>query len=141
MRVVTVGTFDPVHEGHRALFADMRTLAGGDEVVVGVNSDAFYRTYRGQEPMWPLTRRRDTVAADPSVDVVYVNDVPDMQTQLIADCAPALLLIGLDWAHDGYLAQIGAPNWEWFPDHGIIVAFTPRHGTVSGSALREAARG
>lgn len=142
MRVVTVGSFDPLHQGHLDLFADARRLAGADgEVIVGVNSDDFYRRHRGTEPFQPLADRLRAVQAHGHlVDQVYINDRDDEQIDRIAAWGPDILLVGLDWGGDHYLAQIGAPSWEWFRHRGILVAFTPRHGSISGTALREAAR-
>lgn len=139
MKVLTVGTFDPLHDGHRDLFADMRLLAGPNgSVIVGVNGDTFYRRYRQTEPFQTATTRLVAVASDPSVDLTYINDDADVQTVLIEAHAPDILIVGLDWAHDGYLTQIGAPNWDWFRDRGIIVTFTPRHGDISSTELRRA---
>jgi len=58
MRVVVAGTFGPIHDGHRALFAE--ALQRGDEgVVVGLTSDTLARSSRDRQvPRFDQRRER-----------------------------------------------------------------------------------
>lgn len=62
MRVAVAGTFGPVHDGHRALFAVALEVAS-DGLVVGLTSDAFARGKRDRS-VPSFADRRATVAAE-----------------------------------------------------------------------------
>ncbi|GMV96150.1 MAG: adenylyltransferase/cytidyltransferase family protein [Phycisphaerae bacterium] len=69
------GAFDLIHVGH------VRYLAGaaaeGDVLVVGVNSDASIRRYKGPgRPLQPLSERMEIVAAFAAVGLVTCFDEP-----------------------------------------------------------------
>jgi len=62
MNVALGGTFDPVHDGHRALFH--RAFELGD-VTVGLTSDELApRTRHADRPIHSFERRRETLAAE-----------------------------------------------------------------------------
>ncbi len=52
--VATGGTFDHIHRGHEALLS--RSFEVGDEVVIGVTSDAF-AAHEGKAPDWTYKER------------------------------------------------------------------------------------
>lgn len=62
MNVALGGTFDPVHDGHRALFRRAFELG---EVTVGLTSDELApRTRHEDRPIRSYDRRRDALAAE-----------------------------------------------------------------------------
>lgn len=67
----TSGAFDLVHAGHVDYLEKARALC--DVLVVGVNSDASVRAYKGRHrPLVPQEQRMKVVAALASVDYVFV---------------------------------------------------------------------
>ncbi len=75
------GAFDLIHVGH------VRYLRGaareGDELIVGVNSDASVRQYKGGgRPLQPLAERLEMVAAFAGVSVVTAFDEPTCDAML-----------------------------------------------------------
>jgi pantetheine-phosphate adenylyltransferase len=46
MKVAIGGTFDPLHDGHRALLKKVYELSGGDEIVIGLTSNGMARASR-----------------------------------------------------------------------------------------------
>lgn len=95
--VFTNGTFDLLHAGHVAYLEFARRQ--GDVLVVGVNSDASVRRYKG--PGRPIQRERDRariLAALECVDyvVIFGEDEP---RALIVEVQPDVLVKGADWAH------------------------------------------
>ncbi len=95
--VFTNGTFDLLHAGH-ADYLD-RARREGDVLIVGLNSDASVRRYKGPErPIVPEADRARLLAALECVDYVVVFD-EDEPRDLIAALCPDVLVKGRDWAH------------------------------------------
>ncbi len=95
--VFTNGAFDILHAGHVTYLEFARKQ--GDALVVGLNSDASVRRYKGKSR--PINRQGDrarVLAALECVDyvVVFGEDEPE---KLIAEVVPDVLVKGADWAH------------------------------------------
>jgi D-beta-D-heptose 7-phosphate kinase/D-beta-D-heptose 1-phosphate adenosyltransferase len=70
--VLVTGGFDPIHSGHIEYFRAAKAL--GDELIVGINSDAWLSRKKGQEFM-PFKERRAIIQALKMVDgTVEFND-------------------------------------------------------------------
>src|SRR5437879_5546232 len=73
--IMTNGTFDLLHIGHVRYLQAARDL--GDMLVVGVNSDASARGYKGPgRPVVPQDERAEIVAALRCVDYATIFDEP-----------------------------------------------------------------
>ncbi|MFH0953270.1 MAG: D-glycero-beta-D-manno-heptose 1-phosphate adenylyltransferase [Verrucomicrobiota bacterium] len=95
--VFTNGAFDLLHAGHVSYLQFARRQ--GDVLVVGLNSDASVRRYKGERrPINPEKDRARVLAALECVDyvVIFGEDEP---AELIAELLPDVLVKGLDWAH------------------------------------------
>lgn len=95
--VFTNGTFDLLHAGHVEYLEFARRQ--GDVLVVGLNSDASVRRYKG--PTRPIQNQRDrarVMAALECVDYVVIFGEDEPRT-LIAELLPDVLVKGSDWAH------------------------------------------
>jgi D-glycero-beta-D-manno-heptose 1-phosphate adenylyltransferase len=95
--VFTNGAFDILHAGHVTYLEFARRR--GDVLVVGLNSDASVRRYKGdQRPINPQADRAKVLAALECVDyvVVFNEDEPE---KLIAELLPDVLVKGSDWSH------------------------------------------
>lgn len=135
-RVLTVGTFDPLHSGHLGLFRQCKRL--GDHLIVGVNTDAFIQQYRGQPPMMPYKVRAEVIGALTIVDQVAQNPALGMsQASTILSLRPDILVVGQDWAVKDYPAQLGVTP-DWFEQSSIQLVYVPRTGDWSSTALKEA---
>lgn len=130
--MLTIGTFDVFHEGHRNLLRRCRKLAGDGRVIVGVNSDEFCATYKPQiEQRYGL--RRDGVADCPYVDEVVAN--MDAGRNLIRQVRPDWLVVGSDWATKDFLKQIDVTE-EWLGERGIDLLFFPYTTGISSTLIR-----
>lgn len=92
----TNGVFDILHVGHVRYLAAAREQ--GDLLVVGVNSDASVRRYKGpRRPIVPQAERAEMLAALAPVDcvVIFGDNTPE---RVIRAIRPDVLVKGADWA-------------------------------------------
>ena len=133
MRVLTLGTFDQFHHGHKRL---LDRAAGFGELTVGVNSDRFVLEYKKHKAVENETIRLGSVASHPGVAETLINDGPGIE--VIRDLRPDLLVIGSDWLERDYLGQIGTTHVEIMRLR-VGILFLPRTPGVSSAELRAAA--
>lgn len=126
---LTIGAFDPVHADHVALF---RRCADLGSVLVGVNSDKFYRFYRGKDPVFTCEERMAMVVATGYAAIM--ND--GAGRELIESVRPYYLVVGNDWLEHEYLKQIDVTTAD-LQRWGVTMVFTPRGTNISGTELRE----
>jgi len=97
--VLTNGTFDILHIGHVRYLEAARAL--GDILVVGINSDASVRGYKGPgRPVVPQEERAEIVAALRSVDYVTIFDEPTA-IHLVEALQPDIYVKGGDYSASG----------------------------------------
>lgn len=95
--VFTNGAFDILHLGHLQYMDFARQQ--GDCLVVGLNSDASVRRYKGpRRPIVPEAERAAMLAGLKCVDYVVLFD-EDEPKELIGALLPDVLVKGEDWAH------------------------------------------
>jgi D-beta-D-heptose 7-phosphate kinase/D-beta-D-heptose 1-phosphate adenosyltransferase len=74
--VTTNGSFDLLHNGHLYLLNEARQR--GDVLIVGLNSDASVKSYKGpSRPIVTERRRAEMLLALRMVDYVHIFDEPD----------------------------------------------------------------
>ena len=95
--VFTNGAFDLLHAGHATYLEQARKL--GDVLVVGLNTDASVRRYKGEKrPIVDERNRARMMAALECVDYVTWFD-EDEPKALVAELQPDVLVKAADWAH------------------------------------------
>ena len=95
--VFTNGCFDLMHAGHATYLEFAR--AQGDVLVVGLNTDASVRRYKGDKrPIVDERNRARMMAGLECVDYVTWFD-EDEPKELIAELQPDVLVKAEDWAH------------------------------------------
>ncbi len=93
----TNGAFDILHSGHLNYLTDSRRQ--GDCLIVGLNSDASVRRYKGEKrPVVPERERATMLLGLKAVDYVVIFD-EDEPRDLISELLPDVLVKGADWAH------------------------------------------
>lgn len=107
--VFTNGTFDILHLGHVRYLQKSR--AQGSLLVVGVNSDASVRRYKG--PNRPINTQKDrleVLAALECVDyvVLFGEDTP---LNLIKAIKPDVLVKGADWKKEDIVGASEVESW------------------------------
>lgn len=93
--VVTFGTFDLFHIGHKRILE--RAAALGDRLVVGVSSDAFNVRKKGRPPFFPEKERMEIVGALSFVDGVFLEESMEQKPQYLQDAHASVFVMGDDW--------------------------------------------
>ena len=95
--VFTNGAFDLLHLGHVSYLKFAREQ--GDALVLGLNSDASVKRYKGERrPIVTEPERAHMLASLECIDYVVVFD-EDEPKELIGEILPDVLVKGEDWAH------------------------------------------
>ena len=111
--VFTNGCFDILHAGHVSVLEFSRSM--GDELVVGLNSDASVRRLKG--PTRPVNTQADralVLAALESVSAVCIFD-EDTPYNLIKQVRPDVLVKGGDYKTDEIVGREFAKKVVRFP--------------------------
>jgi rfaE bifunctional protein nucleotidyltransferase chain/domain len=124
MRVVlTNGTFDILHVGHVRYLEAARAM--GDILLVGINSDASARGYKGPgRPVTPQDERAEIVAALRCVDFATIFDEPTA-VGLVETLHPDIYVKGGDY--DGSKPLPEAEAVRSYGGEVRIVPFVPGH--------------
>lgn len=141
MRIYIGGSFDLLHLGHIELFRDAADRAGPwGKVIVAVNTDEFYKQYRGYEPMFDVHERMTMVRAIRYVDQVIVNTGgADSKPSLsfAFEAQGGILLAGSDWEDKDYHSQLGVTD-EWLTKNNITIQYHKRQPGVSSTIIKAA---
>lgn len=121
--VLTNGTFDILHVGHVRYLEAARAL--GDILVVGINSDASARGYKGPgRPVVPQDERAEIVAALRCVDYVTIFEEATA-THLVEALQPDIYVKGGDY--DGSKPLPEAEAVRAYGGEVQIIPFVPGH--------------
>lgn len=113
--VWTNGTFDLLHPGHVSSLQSARAL--GDLLVVGLNSDASVRGYKGpSRPILTQDERATVLAALECVDYVIVFDEPTPEAAL-ARLQPDVHCKGAEYA---------PPHGRPVPERAVVEGYGGR---------------
>jgi D-beta-D-heptose 7-phosphate kinase / D-beta-D-heptose 1-phosphate adenosyltransferase len=98
-RIVTVnGAFDILHAGHLHMLGEARRQ--GDVLIVGLNSDASVRSYKGNNrPIVSQQQRAEMLLALRLVDVVHIFDEPN-PIAFIEQVMPDVHVNGSEYGED-----------------------------------------
>lgn len=133
--VLTNGAFDLLHAGHVGYLAAARAL--GDLLIVGLNSDASVRAYKGPlRPLVPEAQRAAVLAALRSVDYVTLFETPTAEP-LVEAMRPDIYAKGGDYAHPAGGAGKELPEARIVLAHGGRVELIDYAEGLSTTALLE----
>ena len=127
-KVITYGTFDCLHEGHRRLLARAKRL--GDWLIVGVTSDDYDRTRGKINAAQPLMERVEAVKELGLADEILVEEYEGQKIDDIRRLGVDVFTVGSDW--EGKFDYLR----EW-----CEVVYLPRTEGVSSSEIRGTRRG
>ena len=128
MRVITYGTFDLFHEGHRRLLERARAL--GDHLIVGVTTDNYDDSRGKLNVAQTLMERINNVVASGLADEVIIEEYEGQKIQDIQKHEVDIFAIGSDW--------LG--KFDYLKDYCEVV-YLDRTKGVSSTQLRNETAG
>lgn len=96
-KVMVFGSFDPLHDGHRSLFAQAK--AKGNYLIVVVARDQSIKKIKGTRPAQSETERLKIVAEEKVVDEVALGYLYD-HFKIIKKYQPEIICLGYDQKMD-----------------------------------------
>ncbi len=94
-RVITFGTFDLFHFGHLRILQRAREL--GDELIVGVSSDALNFAKKQKYPIFSQEHRMAIVGEIKGVTQVFLEESLELKGEYIQKYHADVLVMGDDW--------------------------------------------
>ncbi len=94
-RVITFGTFDVLHVGHLRMLK--RAAAYGQELVVGVSTDALNEAKKGRPTVYSQDERVELVSAVRYVDEVFLEESLEKKREYVLTYGADMLVMGDDW--------------------------------------------
>lgn len=95
-KVMTFGSFDVMHEGHRSLFRQAKKMCGkGCNLYVVVASDERYRLVKGKKPWFSQKQRMAHVREEKMADAVVKGDKLNTLIPILKH-KPDLIVFGYD---------------------------------------------
>lgn len=122
--VITYGTFDLFHLGHKALLERAKML--GDYLIVGVTSDAFDVSRGKLNVRQALAERIKGVEESGIADMIVVEEFKGQKIDDIRKYGVSVFAIGSDW--EG--------KFDYLKDYCEVV-YLPRTPGISSTELRE----
>ena len=122
-KVITYGTFDLLHHGHRRLLE--RSKALGDYLIVGVTSDGFDLTRGKINASQSLMERIEAVEALGIADEIIVEEYEGQKIDDIRRLGVDIFTVGSDW--EGY--------FDYLKEYCKVI-YLPRTKGVSSSGIR-----
>jgi D-glycero-beta-D-manno-heptose 1-phosphate adenylyltransferase len=124
--VFTNGVFDILHRGHVEYLAGAKSM--GDELIVGINSDASVKKIKGpRRPVVGESDRAYLVSQLAPVDAVCIFE-QETPYDIISALIPDVLVKGADWNVDDV---VGKDVVERFGGKVLTLPFVPQHSTTS----------
>lgn len=96
--VLTFGSFDPLHDGHRSLFSQARKLS--DELLVIVATDNVIEQTKGRPVHLPQAERLALVQAEPLVTHAQLGEDKAESYKLLRKLVFDILVVGYDQQPD-----------------------------------------
>ncbi|WP_105253755.1 adenylyltransferase/cytidyltransferase family protein [Pseudoalteromonas sp. T1lg75] len=127
IKVITFGTFDVFHVGHVNLL--QRAAKLGDELIVGVSSDALNIQKKGRAPVYSQQDRLRIIAAMSDVNRVFVEDCLTLKRRYIKEHGADILVMGDDWRG----------KFDEFSDICEVI-YLPRTPSISTTEIIEVVR-
>jgi cytidyltransferase-like protein len=128
------GTFDLFHPGHVRFFCWVKE--NFDELVVGLNRDAFVARYKAP-PAQSYGERLEMLLACRYVDYLVCNTGDEDSKPAIRSAPrPTHIVNGSDWSRDKLMRQMGLTE-SFLSENGLTVVLCPLDRIFSTTELKQ----
>ncbi|WP_334180696.1 adenylyltransferase/cytidyltransferase family protein [Pseudomonas nitroreducens] len=93
--IITFGTFDVFHVGHLNLLERASRL--GQQLVVGVSTDALNFSKKGRYPVYAQEERMRIIGSLRCVDEVFLEQSLEDKADYVREYSADILVMGDDW--------------------------------------------
>jgi cytidyltransferase-like protein len=94
MKVLCFGTFDGVHDGHRAMLREAKSLGG--YLVVAIAPDPVAKKLKGVAPKHTSGQRIEMLKKEKIADEVVLCDEKTSSWQILKKYKPSIIALGYD---------------------------------------------
>jgi glycerol-3-phosphate cytidylyltransferase len=94
-RVITFGTFDLFHIGHKRILE--KSAEYGDYLIVGVSSDELNISKKNRKPIYSIKERLEIISCIKFVDETFIEESLDKKREYILKYNAKVMIIGDDW--------------------------------------------
>jgi len=117
-KVMVFGTFDGLHEGHRAMLKEAKAL--GDYLIAVVAQDHIVEHIKGHSPEKNLAERFEHLEKQDGVDKVVIGDAEMSTWFTVKRYKPDIIAIG----HDQHMLKSdlerSLPEWGYKPKIKVL---------------------
>ena len=93
--IITFGTFDVFHLGHLRILQRAKKL--GDQLIVGISTDALNLSKKGRCPVYSQEERMEIIASIRYVDEVFYEESLEQKEDYLKKYQADILVMGDDW--------------------------------------------
>ncbi|APK58625.1 TPA: adenylyltransferase/cytidyltransferase family protein [Escherichia coli] len=126
-RVITFGTFDVFHVGHINILE--RAASYGEELIVGVSSDALNFSKKQRYPIYSESDRMKIISSLKFVTSVFLEESLELKLDYIKKYKASTLVMGDDW--EG--------RFDWVKSECDVI-YLPRTPSISTTEIIEVVR-
>lgn len=136
-RVVMVfGTFDGLHNGHRAFLRQAKSY--GDYLIAVLAPDRIVWQLKRRRPFRKVASRLRELKREKMVDKVVIGDKELGSWRVITRYRPAVIALGYDQTALGENLKAQSENFGWRPQIVVMKAYQPQRYKSSLLNSREA---
>jgi cytidyltransferase-like protein len=133
MKILTFGTFDGVHEGHREMLRHAKTF--GDYLLVAVAPDSVVLEMKGAMPQHSSSKRIEMLKSEHLADEVVLADNESSSWKILKKYKPDIIALGYDqlelrasleeFLEKTYTEVETGEGWQTNPKKPKIVMLSP----------------
>lgn len=117
------GTFDGLHEGHRALFREAKKY--GDYLIAVVAQDGIVAELKGRGPRFTFKERFEALGREDGIDEVIEGDSELGTWEVIKKYQPDVIALGYDQAELKKDLETHLSEFDWHLEIMVLPAHEP----------------